>query len=219
MTLTAAPPRSKLPDLGVPFVVYALWHEQHPGADELTRRIAIANVPGGPLYELAVAGSLAEPLTKVFPEELPIVLALAIDPDGPDGPSWCFEFQGTDPAAVFASQRNELQPAPPAPLGPEELNAGAETQLRESLGIPDGQPLPEPAGELTAAEASEEPYRFDPTRHMDLSAAEPAPPLPPPAPPGPPPEPGAQLGPQNTPPPPSTRDPGAYGDQTVPFAH
>jgi hypothetical protein len=91
--------------------------------------------------------------------------------------------------------------------------------LRESLGIPAGEPLPEPAGALPVAEQPEQPYRFDPTTHMDLSRAEPAPPLPPPAPPGPEPDPGAQLGPQNVVPPPQARHPGAVGDASTPFAH
>jgi hypothetical protein len=80
-------------------------------------------------------------------------------------------------------------------------------------------PIPVPQGQLPPEERSEEPYRFDPARHMDLSMAEAAPALPPPAPVGPEPAPGAAVyaGPALVP----TQDKqhGAFGDASVPFAH
>jgi hypothetical protein len=83
---------------------------------------------------------------------------------------------------------------------------------------------PDPAHQLSEAVGPElptenpEPYVFDPTDHMDLQTAEPAPPLPPPAPPGGPPPDGAQTAPPNPVPPPG-RPLGAYGDQSIPFQH
>ncbi len=91
--------------------------------------------------------------------------------------------------------------------------------LREAIGLPPDAPIPDPAGPLPPEQQPDEPYRFDPTRHMDLGVAEPAPPLPPPAPPGPPPPAGAQTFIVPPAPPPQTHDHGAFGDGSVPFAH
>jgi hypothetical protein len=216
VSLVAAPLRRRLPDPGALFIVYALWVEPGDREDEI--RIAIANVAGGELGEFAVGGSLARPLFEVGPAELPIVLAMELAQLDGHG-EWRFDFRGTDPNLLYAVEVGELQPEAPRPQSMAELNAGAERQLRESLGIPAGEPIPEPAGELPPSEQPEAPYRFDPTQHMDLGAAEQPAPLPPPAPPGPEPDPGAQTSPVPEVPPPATRNPGAFGDQSVPFAH
>lgn len=229
MTLTRVPPSPILPDPGQPFVVYALWIEGPEGHAFLTRpdlgapdhpdalvKMAIANVPGGPLVEVAVGGSLAEQIAQVYADELPLVLALHLAQVDGHG-EWRFTMIGEDPAEVWQIPA-DVQPQPPRPLSLEELNAGAEEQLRESLGIPPGEPIPEPAGQLPPDEQSDEPYRFDPTRHMDLGKAEPAPPLPAPAAPGPAPLESAQT--SHVPElPPAGKPIGSYGDATVPFAH
>ncbi len=91
MSLTAAPLQRILPDPGVPFVVYAIWaefdyltgpivvspSELDPGDGVL--KFSAANLPGGPLGEFAVSGSLAVPLSQVDPSELPIALSLRLD--------------------------------------------------------------------------------------------------------------------------------------------
>jgi hypothetical protein len=221
MGLTTAPTLHRLPDPGVPFVVYAIWLE--PAGAENLQKMAISNIPGGPLFEFAVAGHLAKQLAEVYPDELPIVLSLRlaiVDADaGPRG-EWTFDYLGQDPTPIFAAERAEMMPSPPTPQTPDELREGEQRMLRESLGIPDADPIPEPAGELPADEQPEAPYRFDPTPHLDLTKAEAAPALPEPAPPGPPPAPGAQTSPvPEIPPINTTRHPGTHAPDAEPFAH
>jgi hypothetical protein len=82
-----------------------------------------------------------------------------------------------------------------------------------------GRPDPElQLREAVGDQLDGEPYRFDPSDHMDLATAEPPAPIPPPAAPGPPVSPGAQTAPPNPVPLPS-RPLGTFGDQSVPFAH
>lgn len=235
MTLTAAPPTRLLPEPGQPFVVCAIWAEDHdpdegttvwaPPFEASDVRFSAANLPGGPLGEFAVGGALAEVLSQVEPAELPIAvtlrLALLEDVNGrPVKGEWRFDYLGqSDAFSQIWQVPSEVQPNGPEPLTLDQLNQGAEEMVRESLGIPPGEPIPEPGGQLPAEEANDEPYRFDPTRHMDLSMAAPAPALPPPAPEGAPPPPGAQQ--FFAPPLPPSQDKrhGAYGDESVPFAH
>lgn len=229
MSLTIAPLTRLLPEPGQPFVVYAIWAEDHDPDDGLTVwapplesavvRFSAANLPGGPLGEFAVSGSLAEPLSQVDPAELPIALSLRLDEVDGHG-VWRFDFLGqSDAFADIWRIPPDVQPSGPVPLTPDQLNQGAEDMLREALGLPDGAPIPEPGGKLQGEEINGEPYRFDPTRHMDLQSAEPPPPLPEPAAPGPPPPPGSQE--FFAPPIPTPQDKrhGAFGDATVPFAH
>ncbi len=211
MSLTAPPPRRRLPDPTVPFVLYAVW------GDAKRAEVAVSNIPGGALGEFAVGGRLAEQVSQVLPEELPICLTMQLAKVGPEGQErgeWVFEYLGS-PDEVFAVPA-ELQPNPPRPQTVAELNSSAETMLRESLGIPEGEPIPEPAGPLPPEQRPEEPYRFDPTPHMDLTVAEAAPPLPEPAPPGPTPAPNGQTSPVPQIPPPA-RGLGSYGDKSIPF--
>lgn len=222
MSLTATPPIRALPHPGEPFVVYAIWKD--PDGRDLSRlRFAAANLPGAALGEFAVSGSLAAPLSQVRPDELPIALSLRLaTTQGPEGPhgEWVFDFLGqADAFAGIWRIPADVQPVAPTPLTLEQLNQGAEDMVRESLGLPPEVPIPEPRGVLPPDERSDEPYRFDPTRHMDLSMAEAPPELPPPAPAGPEPAPGAATyaGPALVP----TQDKqhGAFGDASVPFAH
>ncbi len=215
--LATTPPVRALPHPGEPFVVYAVWHQD--GAV----RFAAANLPGAALGEFAVGGALAHTLGQVRPDELPIALSLRLATvqgwEGPIG-EWRFDYLGSRESFGEVWQiPTDVQPVAPTPLTFEELNQGAEDMVRESLGLPPDAEIPQPGGELPPEEHSEEPYRFDPTRHMDLSMAEAAPALPPPAPPGPEPAPGAAVyaGPALVP----TQDKqhGAFGDASIPFAH
>jgi hypothetical protein len=232
VSLTDAPLTRLLPEPGQPFVVYAIWVEDtagrfHPPRPELgppnpdaaVVKFAAANLPGGPLGEFAVSGSLADPISRVYREELPIALSLRLGQVDGHG-VWLFDFlgQSSDFASIWRIPP-EVQPNAPTSLLPEELNAGAEDQLRESLGLPPEAPIPEPAGQLPPDQAADEPYRFDPTPHLDLSSAEPAPALPEPKAPGPLPPSGAQH--FFAPPLPEGQEKnhGAYGDASVPFAH
>lgn len=234
MPLTTTPLVRALPEPGQPFVVYAIWvhNEQfgidylrsdHPGGldDDEVIRFSAANLPGAALGEFAVTGSLAVPLAQVRPDELPIALSLRLHIPTSGAPSqWEFDYLGQrDSFGEIWQIPTDVQPLAPTPLTFDQLNQGAEDMIRESLGLPPDVAIPEPAGLLPAEEASEEPYRFDPTRHMDLSMADAAPPLPPPAAEGPPPAPGAAVyaGPALQP----TQDKqhGAFGDASVPFAH
>jgi hypothetical protein len=234
MTLTTPPPVRLLPHEGEPFVVYAIWGEYEGDmlstADMVEMGMipkviyfSAANLPGGPLGEFAVSGSLAVPLAQVRPSELPIALSLRLATvEGREGPigEWRFDFLGqSDSFARIWRIPPDVQPTGPTPLTLEELNQGAEEMVRESLGLPPEAPLPVPGGPLPPEEASEQPYVFDPSRHMDLSMAEAPPPLPPPAASGPEPAPGAAVyaGPALQP----TQDKqhGAFGDASVPFAH
>lgn len=226
MSLTTAPLNRLLPEPGQPFVVYAIWNDSEgrfysagTAAAGVTK-FAAANLPGGPLGEFAVSGSLAAPLSQVDPTELPIALSLRLDLSEGRPPTWMFDFLGqSDAFGEIWRIPADVQPNSPVPLTPEQLNAGAEDMLREALGLPPDAPLPEPGGELSPAEQPDEPYRFDPTRHMDLSMAEAPPPLP---------EPKAAVlePPSHLPeffapeiPPPQSKRHGAFGDATVPFAH
>ncbi|HEX3561828.1 MAG TPA: hypothetical protein VHU24_03230 [Solirubrobacterales bacterium] len=216
-------------------MVYAVWAEDprgrwfdpsivvtHPLAN-VVLKFAAANLPGAALGEFAVSGSLAAPLSQVHPSELPIALALDLTTvrEGTDiHGEWRFEFLGqSDEFGKIWQIPADVQPVAPTPLTFEQLNQGAEDMLRESLGLPPDVPIPVPQGALPPEEHPEEPYRFDPTRHMDLSMAEAPPPLPPPKEPGPEPAPGAAIygGPALQP----TQDKqhGAFGDASVPFAH
>lgn len=235
MSLTDPPLQRRLPDPGTPFVVTAAWIETPAGQCFPTEpkwgvpdqpnlvKIAAANLPGGPLGEFAVAGELAEKIAQVYADELPIALTLRLGRGSGGGEGagvWVFDFLGqSDQFAQIWRIPPDVQPQGPTPLTPEELNQGAEDQLRESLGIPAGEPIPEPAGELPPDERPEQPYRFDPSAHMDLNMAEPAPPLPPPAAAGPPPGPGAETFHAPPIPPSQQRQHGAFGSESVPFAH
>lgn len=224
MSLTASPLTRLLPEPGQPFVVYAIWAldtytvQGRLGLDQ-TVCFSAANIPGGPLGEFAVSGSLAVPLSQVHPSELPIALSLRLGQVDGHG-VWEFDYLGqSDAFAEIWRVPPDVQPNGPTPLTPDQLNAGAENMLREALGLPDDMPLPEPGGQLPPEEANEEPYRFDPTRHMDLTAADPPPPLPEPTAAAPPPPPGAQEFFAPPIPPPQSKNHGAFGDATVPFAH
>jgi len=228
--LGTTPPVRALPHPGEPFVVYAIWAEPGEagyGGDMLqyggALRFSAANLPGAALGEFAVSGALAVPLAQVRPDELPIALSLRLATvEGREGPigEWRFDYLGSRESFGQIWQiPTDVQPVAPTPLTLEQLNQGAEDMVRESLGLPPEVPIPTPEGQLPPEERSEEPYRFDPTRHMDLSMAEAAPALPPPAPPGPEPAPGAAVyaGPALVP----TQDKqhGAFGDASIPFAH
>lgn len=236
MTLTRTPPTRLLPEPGQPFVVYAIWEEDLIGRllpwgwrdiddsiAEITK-FSAANLPGAALGEFACSGSLAATLSQVHPSELPIALSLNLATvEGREGPigEWQFTYLGQrDAFPTIWQVPTAVQPVAPTPLTLAELNQGAEDQIRESLGIVADAPIPELAGPLPDSEQpSEEPYRFDPTAHMDLSMAEAAPALPDPVAPGPDPLPGASTyaGPALVP----TQDKihGAVGDAAVPFAH
>jgi hypothetical protein len=193
VSLAATPvPLQLIP--GVPFALTAAW-QTPSGAWEIA-----AEHGTGARHEYLVGGELAAQLEQISPEgsELPIMLQLGRGDQG----QWRFMYLGAAGRA----------------LAPEELNQGAQQQLRESLGIPATSPLPTPQGPLPPDERPAEPLRFDPTPHMDLSRAEPPVPLPAPAPPGPPPDPAAQTAP-SAPVPEPGRPLGSYGDKTVPFAH
>ncbi len=226
MSLVAPPLTRALPHPGEPFVVYAIWGYQ-PGLKEVSPwdvpeeldliGFAAANLPGAALGEFAVMGSLAYPLSQVHPSELPIALSLRLDTENR---VWRFDYLGSRESFGQIWQiPTDVQPVAPTPLTLEELNQGAEEMVRESLGLPPDVAIPEPEGQLPPEEASEEPYRFDPTRHMDLSMAEAAPPLPDPAAPGPDPASGAQQFFAPPLPEPQGKRHGAYGDASVPFAH
>lgn len=215
MTLTTPPLTRLLPPPGTPFVVYGTWVEETPGG--LVVKISAANIPGGPLSEFSLGGKLADVMCQIEPHELPIALTTRLaQVDG--HAEWVFDYLGSDLAEVF-SVPAELQPSPPRPQEPDELSTEAEAMLRESLGLREDEPIPEPKGPLEPHERGAEPPRFDPTKHMDLSTAEPAPPLPPPADPGPPPDPSAQTAPVPQIPPPPSRALGSHIDLSDPFAH
>jgi hypothetical protein len=226
MSLTTVPPARLLPEPGQPFIIYAIWPldaytvNGRQGLNQ-TWVLSAANLPGGPLAEFAVGGALAEVLAQVEPAELPIAVTLRLHVPTSGAPSeWRFDYLGqSDAFAQIWQVPSAVQPNGPEPLTLEQLNQGAEEMVRESLGIPPGESIPEPGGQLPAEEANEEPYRFDPARHMDLSMAAPAPLLPPPAPEGAPPPVGAQE--FFAPPLPVGQDKrhGAYGDESIPFAH
>lgn len=212
MTLTTPPTRRILPDPGVPFVVYACWGDGS--------RIAIANVPGGPLGEFAIGGRLAQLMGQVAPSELPIVLTLRLEVVGQGSErrgEWTFDYLGGpeyfDSHGAAADIRSTV-----APRSASELNEAEREMLRDSLGVGPEDDLPEPAGPLPEGEQAEQPYRFDPTPHLDLSTAEAPPELPQPAQPGPEPAPNAQTAPVPHIPPPA-KPLGAFGDASVPFRH
>lgn len=234
MPLTQPPLQRMLPEPGQPFVVYAIWGRGHGGQDHPADTVssqesicfAAANLPGGPLGEFAVSGSLARPLVSVYTDELPIALSLRLAtilaPDGSvDRGEWVFDFLGqADRFPDIWRIPPEVQPNAPTPLTPEELNQGAEDQIRESLGIPPDQPIPHPIGTLSPEEQAEEPYRFDPTPHLDLTKADPPLPLPPPQTT----QHGAlDLSKAEAPPAIPERVKGdrhgGYGDRSIPFAH
>jgi hypothetical protein len=221
----------RLPDSGQPFVLTAVWIEGPDGSVYMPVpergappppslvKIAAANLPGGPLGEFALAGELADAVAQVYPDELPIALSLRLGQLDGRG-VWLFDYLGqSDRFSEIWRIPPDVQPTGPRPLTLAELNKGAEDQVREALGIPESEPIPEPAGQLDPTEAAEAPYRFDPTAHMDLDKAEPAPALPPPAAPGPDPTPGAETFAPPPLPPPQTRQHGAFGNESVPFAH
>jgi len=204
MTLTTAPNTPNLLRPDAAFLLTAHW----PAPPD-SLRIAASVHPGAYTHEYAIGGRLAEQVALVEHAELPIALVLRQREDG-----WAFDYLG-GPEWFDAHSAH----SPPVPRSAQELGEAEQAMLRQSLGIPDGAPLPEPQGPLPPAEQPSEPYRFDPTPHMDLQTADPAPELPPPAPPGPDPDPGAQTSPVPRIPPPKKKGLGAYGDQSVPFAH
>jgi hypothetical protein len=204
----------------VPFVVYGLWAINEAGAlvaaslKEIVR-MSVANIPGGPLYEVAVGGTLAKPLRSVLiPDDLPFCLSMKLIDLGDRG-EWRFRLEGTDPAEVFKIPP-ELQGQPPAPVAVEQLNQGAAEMVREATGLQPGEKIPEPAGPLPPSEQPAEPARFDPTRHMDLTTAGAPPPVPEPAAPGPPPSEAPQF---SAPVPPPGRPLGKLDPTAEPFAH
>lgn len=224
MSLTDRPRPSPL-EPGSPFLLVAWWFPPET-VEPSSLHIAISERPGIPPHEFVVHRPLADPIAEVERSELPIALQLVRK--APSG-AWAFEYLGgpehfAPPQAIPAPAQPELYAPvfsdPPRPQTADELSAGAEAMLRESLGIPPGAPIPEPQGPLPPEERGSQPYRFDPRPHMDLNRAEAAPQLPPPAPPGPAPLPGGQTfaGPSEAEVP--RRPPlGSYGDQSVPFAH
>lgn len=202
---------------GRPFRLTAVWPLEDGG-----QGIRVEG-PGGS-QEFALGGYLASQVSLMEPAELPIDLILARDENG-----WHFRLAGSPPAPTPASSpatslAEHVTPGPivgtpPQPQTPEQLSEGARALLRESLGLGPDDPIPLPQGQLPTEERPESPQIFDPTPHMDLSAAEAPPLLPPPAPPGPTPPANAQTGPALGMPPPRAEGLGAFGDKTVPFAH
>jgi hypothetical protein len=192
VSLTARPLKGNLTGLfppGTPFGVTAIW-PLGEGRGFAVQSVGSAVKPGVPALasrgEFALAGHLAEQVATVEPEELPIVLCLL--PPAEEEP-WRFEYLGKPRVKVVEQSRTFENP--------EEAVAW----------LGDGEPV-EPE--------QEEPYRFDPTPHMDFATAPPptpvpeplpvreGPPLPvSPLPPTPVPEPGPPLG--------------SYGDRSIPF--
>lgn len=210
--LTDRPDKPPLLVPEVPFLLTARW--QDGPEDGYQVYIAAAEYPGAPPREYAIGESISSPVMLVERAELPITLQLIRDPDAG---GWRFDYLGGPEYFTPPPPVSELAPnVAPTPMAPAQLSAQAEAMLRESIGIPPGSSIPEPAGPLPPEERSGEPYRFDPTPHMDLQTAEPAPPIPPPAPPGPEPTESPRL---PAPVPPPGKPLGTYGDQTVPFAH
>jgi hypothetical protein len=207
VSLATPPQPPQLLASGLPFLLTAWWWTwDQTGAERRERPgvvIAAAEYPGAHSHEFAIGRPLCVPIEQVELYELPIALQLVRR-----GSEWAFDYLGGP--ELFSS------PAPPTLRTPEQIRGAEEAMLRESLGIPPDQPIPEPQGPLPAEDRPEQPYRFDPTPHMDLSTAEAPAPLPPPAPPGPPPAEQSRL---PAPVPPPGKPLGAFGDASQPFAH
>jgi hypothetical protein len=205
MTLATPPDTPNLIRPDAPFLLTAFWAWDGPGL-----KIAACVYPGAPLHEYLIRDHLAEQVARVDYGELPIVLTIRKRRDG-----WAFDYLGGP--EWFASRLPSAEP--PQLRTPAELSEGEEAMLRESLGIPPTAPIPQPQGPLPPSERPEEPFRFDPTPHMDLSTADAPAEIPPPAPPGPEPAPGAETSPVPRIPPPVKKGLGSFGDRSHPFPH
>lgn len=171
---------SKFSLTGVPLAVYRVVGSagNKAASDVLVAELEVPSYAPGVRHNARFIGGVADELLAIPEDFFPCVVEL-----GKVGGGWRLYWRG----------RMESGWSDSVPKSVEELSDSAQLMLRDSLGIPDGEPVPIPAGELPTAERPAEPYRFDPSPHLDLSKAEVAPPLPPPVPIGPQPSADAQT--------------------------